>query len=133
MKTKLLVLGTLMALGLAGCGDSDYEVQMKAKLPTPEVTTVANVDGCVVKYVDRGYDSKSFYLAKCGDTSTMSQYYHVGKTTARKTMITQQINTLTAERAALDQQDNVRQQALGKLTPDERAALFGPASDATAQ
>jgi hypothetical protein len=120
MKTIKIVAGLFLALAIAGCDESDA---IKLKQANPVITNIGDIDGCAVKYVDRGYQSDSFFMAKCGDTTTQSNVYQVGKSTARMTSITQQINTLSAERDALAKQEDIRHEALSKLSPGEKEAL----------
>jgi uncharacterized lipoprotein YehR (DUF1307 family) len=125
MKYKLLTISVLTVM-LAGCGD---DAAQQAKLTNPDITKLGTFDGCEVKYVDRGYESNSFYMAKCGNTVTQSSLFQSGKIQERMTSITQQMDALTAEKQALA----TREEALNKLTPEERAALIGAASDAAPQ
>jgi hypothetical protein len=115
---------------LSGC-DGDYEREMQKKMDNPQVTDEITVDGCDVKYYDRGYSDKSFHIAKCGNTTTISRRVQSGKThrdAVEITTLDQQIADLTAQRDELQKQDKLKSQAISKLTPDERAALGIPAS-----
>lgn len=134
MKTKITSISIIAAivatLFLTACDPASVT---EHKLH-PEVSDVGTFDGCEVKYVNRGYRDDSFFLAKCGDTATQTSIYAQGKTTARVTSITQQINTLNAEKQALEKVEADRQSALKKLSPEERAALLGfPASSSATQ
>ena len=42
-------------------------------MENPEITTVKSVNGCEVKFVNRGYKSNSFFITNCGDTTTVSR------------------------------------------------------------
>ena len=105
---------------LAGCR-SDEEA--KAMLAKPDVIDVGTFEGCEVKFVDRGYQNSSFYLAKCGSTATLTRNWtqQNGKSSTfrRSTVITQEIEKLQAEKAAAE----VKEKALDKLSADERTAL----------
>lgn len=118
MKTIFLIV---LAVMLTACGRTDEEA--RALLAKPAVSDAIMVDGCEVKFVDRGYQNHSFYLAKCGNTTTMSRNYQEqsGKTTVfrRSTVITQEIEQLQKEKAEAE----TKEQALAKLSPEERKAL----------
>lgn len=125
MNIKLpVVLGlTALVCILTGCSDPRRDTMAT----NPETTVIGTFEGCSVSYVDRGYNIKSFYIAKCGNTTTTTNNYYVreGKTDVfhRRTEITSQIDKLNAEKADLDKQINARQAALSKLSPADRAAL----------
>jgi hypothetical protein len=116
------VIGILAAVLLVGCGGRTDE-EAKVLLSAPAVNFVGVYEGCEVKYVDRGYQNKSFYIAKCGSTTTATRNYseQSGKTTVFRssTVITQELDKLQAEKAAAE----TKERALEKLTPTERAAL----------
>jgi hypothetical protein len=116
------VIGILTAVLLVGCGGRTDE-EAKGLLSAPAVNFVGVYEGCEVKYVDRGYQTKSFYIAKCGNTTTATRNYNEqsGKTTVFRssTVITQELEKLQAEKAAAE----TKERALEKLTPTERAAL----------
>lgn len=103
---------------LAGCNEEE-----EALLAKPSITDIGEFDGCDVKFVNRGYEKFSFYIAKCGTTSTSTTNYTTshGKSSTfhRKTLITKEIEKLQAEKADLD----AKSVALEKLTPAERKAL----------
>jgi major membrane immunogen (membrane-anchored lipoprotein) len=107
---------------LTGCGGRTDE-QAKEMLTNPDINFVGVYEGCEVKYVDRGYQAKSFYIAKCGNTTTATRNYNEqsGKSTIfrQSTVITQEIEKLQAEKSAAE----TKERALEKLTPTERAAL----------
>jgi hypothetical protein len=116
------VICILAAVLLVGCSERTDD-QAKEMLANPAINLVGIYEGCEVKYVDRGYQSKSFYIAKCGNTTTFTRNYteQSGKTTVfrRSTVITQEIEKLQAEKAGAE----AKERALEKLTPTERAAL----------
>ena len=118
MKKLLLVLAVL---SLTACGRTDEEA--RALLAKPAVSDAIMVDGCEVKFVDRGYQNHSFYLAKCGNTNTLTRNYEEqsGKTRVfrRSTVITQEIEQLQKEKADVE----TKEQALAKLSAEERKAL----------
>jgi hypothetical protein len=120
----LLICAALVAGSalLTGCGGRTDE-QAKEMLTNPDINFVGVYEGCEVKYVDRGYQAKSFYLARCSNTTTTTRNYYEqsGKTTVFRssTVITQELDKLQAEKAAAE----TKERALEKLTPTERAAL----------
>ena len=103
---------------LSGCNEEE-----KALLAKPSISEIGEFDGCNVKFVNRGYEKLSFYIAKCDTTSTSTTNYTTssGKSTTfrRKTIITKEIEKLQAEKADLD----AKAAAMEKLTPTERKAL----------
>jgi hypothetical protein len=117
---RTAIIATLGALLLVGCGE-----QEAALLAKPEVIYIGQFDGCDVKYINRGYQINSFYLASCvGATTTTMQYTEKsGKSTNYRTITTinKEINSLEAEKRAME----AREAALNKLTPEERNALLG--------
>lgn len=120
MKTRMLICSLATVL-LVGCGRTDE--QAKAMLSNPDINNVGTFDGCEVKYVDRGYRDSSFYIAKCGNTSTATHNYteKSGKNTVhrRSTVITQEIEKLEAEKA----EAVTKEKALEKLNPEEKKLL----------
>ena len=125
LNTHGLLICTALVAGsalLTGCGQRTDE-EAKALLSTPAVNFVGVYEGCEVKYVDRGYQIRSFYIAKCGNTTTATRNYNEqsGKSTVFRssTVITQELDKLQAEKAAAE----TKERALEKLTPTERAAL----------
>jgi major membrane immunogen (membrane-anchored lipoprotein) len=119
MKKAICILAAVL---LVGCGGRTDE-QAKAMLSNPDVNEVGTFDGCEVKYVDRGYHAYSFYIARCGNTTTATRNYteQSGKTTVnrRSTVIAQEIQKLEAEKAAAV----TKEKALEKLSPEEKALL----------
>ena len=117
----LVALGVLV--GLTACSDPKEEALAQKLQSTPELVEVGTFDGCTVKYVNRYYRDRSFYLARCQDTTTLTQQYmeSQGKTQVARTrvQITQEMAQLEKERDALDKKES----ALKKLTPAERQAL----------
>jgi major membrane immunogen (membrane-anchored lipoprotein) len=107
---------------LTGCGSRTDE-QAKAMLTNPDIVNVGTYDGCEVKFIDRGYQTQSFYLAKCNNTTTVTHNWmqQNGKSTTfrRSTVITQEIEKLQAEKTAAE----TKEKALEKLSAEERAAL----------
>lgn len=127
----VLTLAAGLILTTSGCGD-DYEREQAYNLAHPKISDEVNVDGCSVKYVDRGQSYKSFYIARCDGTTTLTTNYTSGKSAARMVSINKQIADLTAQRDAITKEEAVKHEALTKLSPDERAALGLSASDAGA-
>ena len=119
---SICALLIVTALGLTACGGRTDE-QAKAMLTNPDINNVGTFDGCEVKYVDRGYHAYSFYIARCGNTTTTTRNYteQSGKTTVnrRSTVIAQEIQKLEAEKAAAV----TKEKALEKLTLEEKALL----------
>lgn len=119
---KSLLIICVAAIALSACSSRTDE-QAKAMLSNPDINNVGTFDGCEVKYVDRGYNSYSFYIARCGNTTTATRNYteQQGKTTVnrRSTVITQEIEKLEAEKAAAV----AKEKALEKLSPEEKKLL----------
>lgn len=85
MKTvfqKTLALASLLAftLALSGCSPdpaeaarrAEREKEIEEQLKNPKITSEGVFDGCEVKFVDRYYQDKSFYLVRCGTTVTQT-------------------------------------------------------------
>lgn len=111
-----LVLGSVL---LSGCNEKAEELRAN-----PSVSEVGEFDGCQVTFVNRGYESNSFYMAKCpGTATTTTRNYTVqsGKTRTQKrsTVIAQEIETLQTQKAEAE----LHEKALEKLTPAEKQAL----------
>ena len=117
----ILLLAAIVFL-LSGCGGRTRE-QAQAMITNPDVNFVGVYDGCEVKFIDRGYHDQSFFIAKCGDTTTLTRNYteKQGKSTVnrRSTVITQEIEKLEAEKSAVI----AKERALSKLTIEEKKAL----------
>lgn len=109
---KFSIVVAVAAIALVGCQD-DY------KKNNPVVGAPIYVDGCEVKYIDRGDSYYSFYIAKCGDTSTTSRRYTSGKSSRNSVVITQEIDALQAEQ----KEAKLKEAAVGKLTEEERKVL----------
>jgi hypothetical protein len=125
MRKEIISICALLivtALGLTACGGRTDE-QAKAMLSNPDVNDVGTFEGCEVKFIDRGYHAYSFYIARCGNTTTTTRNYTVqsGKTTVnrRSTVIAEEIQKLEAEKAAAV----TKEKALEKLSPEEKALL----------
>jgi hypothetical protein len=120
-------------LGIAGCSNKDMEARYAAEQAkieqqqkNPEIKVIGVYDGCEVKYVDRYYAHDSFYIARCGQTTTTTTTVQVGKVQQNRMAITQQLETVSAQHEKLKSELEVldkREAALAKLTPEERAAL----------
>lgn len=120
MRKVTLALAAVAVFALAGCEkDEKYE--------NPQVKPLsAEVDGCVVKYVNRGQLSDSFYIARCpGSSDTVTTTSQTGG--KYNNLITAVTRTETeAERVAREQAERLAAQkksALSKLTAEERRAL----------
>jgi hypothetical protein len=123
MKTLFLIGGVALATLAAGCAPRRSDVEIATLLANPTVNTVGTYDNCDVKYVDRGTSTNSFYIARCGDTSTTTNAYdeQVGKQTVFRSSvaITRDIQRLQTEKAVAES----KERALEKLTPAEKQAL----------
>lgn len=125
MKASKLVLVSLSValLGpLAGCGGrSEDEIARLQREPL--VQSLGVIDGCDVKYVDRGYQIHSFYLAKCGATTTTTVNYEEaqGKSRVfrRSTVIAHEIEQLQKEQTESQRIES----ALKDVSPAKRKAL----------
>lgn len=127
---KILFMGFLVFV-LSGCKSDEAD----ALLAKPSISQVGEFEGCQVSFVNRGYDSTSFYIAKCkGDTSTVTQ----NSTRAQgKTRVPTRNTTIVEDTAALQEEIQthqkqveqlqselkVKQDALAKLSDAEKAAL----------
>lgn len=97
-------------LALSGCNLYEKE---DAKLANPVITSKGTYDGCEVKFVDRGYQTESFYLARCveGDTSTTTQHYEYRSGKAN------------LQRSSVTILNELKYSGLSKLTKEEQKAL----------
>lgn len=125
MKRILVALGVVaLAVSLSGC---DEQERMAALMANPQVDDIGDFDGCHVKYVDRGYNVNSFFIAKCGNTTTTSNNYmqQQGKTQVFQhgVTITQEIDQLQEQKDKTDARLAHLRAAMNKLTPEEQAAL----------
>lgn len=116
MKKIAFMVGCLF---LVGCNE-----EQDALYKQPVVQNVGQYDGCDVKFVNRGYQSVSFFIAKCGGTVTTTTNYHVqsGKTSTfyrNTTIIDGEIDNLKAER----ERAAVVEAAKKKLTTEELKLL----------
>lgn len=124
---KLIIALALGCIALAGCSSDAEIAAIEAKVKNPPITKVGVFEGCEVSFVDRHYQSQSFYMAKCpGSAVTVTNNYteQSGKTqiARTRTSITQEIASLQKELADVSQAE-LKERALKKLTPDELAAL----------
>lgn len=117
-KKPLIALLLVSTLALSGCNE-----EAKALYASPQVQDVGEFDGCQVKFVNRGYEIASFYIARCGSTVTTTTNWNQrsGKSSTfrRSTVINDEIEKLQAEKA----ESEAREKALSKLSPAEREAL----------
>lgn len=112
----VLILGIL---SIGGCQSDEEVAKREALKKAPIIETLGTFDGCVTKFVNRGRTDNSFYLAKCGNTTTTSQQYSSGRSTVTNISITQQIDQLQSQADEL----RLKQEAIKKLSPEERKAL----------
>lgn len=117
--SKFLIL-VGVSISLFGCQQDE---QAAALLNNPSIVDIGMFDDCSVKYVDRGYESRSFYIAKCATTNTTTKEYYQkqGKSTVfrRSVVITKEMEALEAEK----QVTLAKEAALSKLTPEEKKSL----------
>lgn len=104
---------------LGGCNEKENPLKEH-----PVTTEVGVFDRCVVSFVNRGYDNLSFYIARCPGISTVTTSNYTvpsGRTriSKRSTVIAQEIEALQAEKSEAE----IRESAVAKLSPAERAAL----------
>jgi hypothetical protein len=115
------VLICVACLFLVGCNE-----EQDALYKNPVVQNVGQYEGCDVKFVNRGYQNVSFYIAKCGQTVTTTSNYETksGKTTVfnRNTTIVDidnEIDRLKQEKERIA----VLETAKKKLTAEELKML----------
>ncbi len=123
-RIRRALAGLAVVALLAACAPSPQEqARIEELQKNPEISVVGTFDGCEVKFVNRYYRDHSFYLARCADTSTTTRQFTEaqGKSQVGRTRvdITQHVERLQAELRELD----AREQALKKLSPEERKAL----------
>lgn len=71
---------------LSGCNEE--------MIATPDIINVGTYEGCSVKYIDRGAQSRSFYFAKCeSQSTTTTQQIQSGKTSYQTATISVQAPT----------------------------------------
>lgn len=117
MKKYIIIIATFLTiLSLSGCQDD----VLKAN---PEVTQITDIEGCTVKYVNRGDRIDSFFIATCQGATTVSSNYtqRVGKASVvrQSTVITKQIDDLQAELNITA----AKEAAISKLSVEERKLL----------
>lgn len=81
---------------LTGCAESE-EAKRLAK--DPKLVDIGVFEGCTVKYVNRYYESKSFYLARCGETVAATRMMPSGKTSMQKLEVTTTVGAPAATAA----------------------------------
>lgn len=103
--TTLIKYISILAISasLCACFNKDRAERL---MQNPEITTVKSVNGCEVKFVDRGYRSNSFYIANCPNSTTITRIApHDSETMPNPVMvrnsavISKEIERLNAERA----------------------------------
>lgn len=113
MSIRVVMILSVM-VSLTGCFGQEQAVL----LVKPEITEIGEFDGCTVKFVNRGYNIDSFFIARCSDTTVTTRNYteQSGKTTtARRITVIENEFTPTKEQ--------VKESALSKLSAEERAVL----------
>lgn len=113
---------------LAGCETDAKKAAIQHQVNNPEITVVGTFDGCEVKYVNRYYQERSFYLARCsskGSESTTAETSLYTTSSGRSSTTHSQL-AITEEIQALDRQKEkleVKAAALKKLSSEEQEAL----------
>ena len=85
VRSRALVRVCAVVFLLTGCAESE-EAKRLAK--DPELVDIGVFEGCTVKYVNRYYESRSFYLARCGETVATTRMMSSGKTSMQKLEVT---------------------------------------------
>lgn len=120
MRTLKYLTIVVSATLLLGCAE---KTEREAKYANPVIENIGMFDSCEVKYVNRGYQEKSFYIARCDNTATTTHNWEQshGKTRSfeRETVITQELEKKQAEVEILKQ----KAEALSKLSPADKRAL----------
>lgn len=122
-----LVVSTAIVsvMALTGCKEEDE------LLKNPQTKDIGTFEGCDVKYVDRGYQSKSFYLAKCpgnktSHTTTWLETQQKSLVNRQNIAVTDDVQCDTPEQAKAKAEDAAKSAAIAKLTPVERKLLGLP-------
>lgn len=107
-------------VALTGCKDED-------KKYNPEIGPVIKVDGCDVKYVDRGSTYSSFWIARCEQTATVTGMGSSGKSSFPVATIiaTEDAVEAAARKAAAERQEKyaAARAKFEKLSVEERQLL----------
>ena len=143
-----VALLTMAFAGLAGCHshepvdsatqakideqDRKRNAEIQNLLDNGEGQSVGTFDGCEVKYINRYYRDKSFYIARCasGTASTTTSLHTEkhGKYRHTRQGMAIRVDEPGAKDAAQPLKDPAaREKALSKLTDADRAALGLPA------
>jgi hypothetical protein len=124
-KTIFALAIGVIALGMTGCNE-----EAQAKMKKPAIINIGMIDGCEVKWVDRGYKEYSFYVAHCNTTTVTTSGYETGGKSSEHIPVAVIVDEqkMEATREALAMQKELeemraRDSALAKLTPAEKAAL----------
>lgn len=81
MNTSIKIAAILSVFTLAGCNEE--------KIANPDIYNVGTYEGCDVKYIDRGAQSRSFYVAKCTvPSTTVTNSVPSGKTSYQTATVT---------------------------------------------
>lgn len=111
---KKILIGMLV-LSLTACSRSE-------KVVNPSVSDIGVIEGCTVKYVDRGSSIDSFFMARCQNTTTVTNVYKQsqGKSTVlrRQTAIIQEIEKLEREKDLLEEDLGREKAMLGKTVAE---------------
>jgi hypothetical protein len=118
---KYLAAIFAVAFVLSGCESDDKAAALRKN---PEVSSIGEIDGCQVKYVNRGWSVDSFFIARCGSapTTTTTQNYSTtdkSHSPRRSAVIEVEMKKLQEEKDAAD----AKEKALAKLSPEERKTL----------
>jgi len=80
--SKIGCIGVTL-FALSGCNEE--------MIANPDIINVGTYEGCAVKYIDRGAQSRSFYIAKCeSQSTTTSQQIQSGKSSYKTATISVQ-------------------------------------------
>ena len=112
----------LTAVTLAACESNG------ASDSNPVVSPVMLIDGCQVKFVDRGSVYKSFWLARCGTTSVVSGVSSSGKSTWPNVTVVDSVDAAQLEKekqAAIRQEKYANARAKFEQLSQEERDLLG--------
>lgn len=75
MLLVVLLCSICVLIGVMISDGNRKDAKHAEMLKQPVVENVGDIDGCAVKYVNRGRAIDSFYLARCGNTQTSTNNY----------------------------------------------------------
>ena len=95
---------TVYTINTGAQADKEQQAKLAQLQATPDVKVLGTYDGdCVVKEVNDG--KRTFYLARCGNTTTTTRNVQSGKYSRTVFEITQDINLAIQERDQLTAQE----------------------------